>query len=146
MTLHRVEARLCIAATLALAAGVLVYLCARGSQPLPALLRLGTGSLPTFLHTSAFTLLSLAVVAPWPRLGLATCAAWFLLESAFEALQIPTLAGLMHLQAITASSPLWDSYLRGTFDPLDILAAAAGASLAGWIAVRTRALAPERAA
>jgi hypothetical protein len=144
MTLQSIEARLCLTAAVALAAGTLIYVYARGA-PLPtATLALWLGSLPTLLHTAAFTLLSLAVVAPWPRLLPAVCAAWLAIECAFEALQSPTIAGAMHLSTLASHSSLLHAYLHGTFDPLDLLAAGAGALLAGWIAVGTRTHRAER--
>jgi hypothetical protein len=132
--MQRLETRLCLAAAAALAAGAIFYVYARGSTaaaPLPAL---WTGSLPTLLHTAAFALLSLAVVAPWPRLATAVCSAWFVIESAFEILQIPAVGRLAGLSALEPGSSLLRAYLHGTFDPMDILAAGAGALLAGGIA------------
>jgi hypothetical protein len=63
----------------------------------------------------------------------------FVIESVFEALQIPMVAQLTHVSALAPGSLLLRAYLRGTFDPVDIAAAAAGALFAAWIAARTRA-------
>jgi len=136
--MQSLELRLCRYGLLALGAGSSIYLFARSAAlPSPAL-SLWMGSLPTLLHTAAFALLSLAVVAPWPRLAPAVCAAWILVESAFEALQLPAVAELTRASAIAPDSTLLRAYLHGTFDPLDIVAAALGALLAGWIAACSR--------
>src|SRR5215510_10130411 len=111
MTLQSIEARLCLMAAVALAAGALIYVYARGAPPPTATLALCLGSLPTLLHTAAFTLLSLAVVAPWPRLAPAVCAAWLAIECAFEALQSPAVANAMSLSTLAANSPLLHAYL-----------------------------------
>jgi hypothetical protein len=137
MTLQSIETRLCVIAAAALAAGTLVYVYARGAVPSTALLALCLGSLPSLLHTTAFTLFSLAVVAPWPRLVPAVCAMWLAIECAFEALQSPAIADAMHVSDLATRSSLLRVYLNGTFDPADLLAAVAGALLAGWIATRT---------
>jgi len=137
--MRNLELRLSLAGALALGAGALVYLCLRDHSPVASAFAVCMGSLPTLLHTAAFALLSLAVVAPWPRLAPAVCGAWFIIESAFEALQIPTVAQLTHVIELAPGSLLLRAYLRGTFDPADIAAAATGALLAAWIAARTRA-------
>ena len=137
MTLQNMEARLCLMAAVALAAGTLIYLYARATPVPTSTLALCLGSLPTLLHTAAFTILSLAVVAPWPRLVPVVCAAWLAIECAFEALQSPAIADAMNLSTLGAHSSLLRAYLHGTFDPVDPLAAGMGAVLAGCIAVST---------
>ena len=144
MTLQNTEARLCLMAAFALAMGTLVYVCARGAPPQSGMLAMWLGSLPTLLHTAGFTLFSLAVVAPWPRLLPAVCAGWLVIECAFETLQIPAIANAMHTSALASRSPLFHAYVNGTFDPMDLLAAVAGAVLAGTIAVVTRTRRAER--
>ena len=138
MTLHSVEARLCASGALALAAGVLYDAGARGAEPLTPALGAWGGSLPTLLHSAAFALLALAVSAPWPRLAPWVCSGWLALEAGFELLQRDGTARV--LEAALPSAPSWlRAYLDGTFDPLDVLAAAAGALLAFLIATCTMA-------
>jgi hypothetical protein len=129
MAINRSEAALCSGAALALVAGTALYLGARGAHPwLPALAP-WTGPLPTLLHTAAFVALTLAATRPWPRHALLAGAAWVLLEGGFEVLQIDPLARAMQAR-IGGDAPLLRAHLEGTFDPLDLLAALAGAALA----------------
>ena len=140
----RIEARLCAGALLVLAAGVGIYLLARGSHPLLPALAQWSGPVPTLLHTIAFVLLCLAVVAPWPRLVPAVCAGWFLLESAFEALQVDAVAQAPIMRSLADAAPLVRVYLSGSFDPLDVVAAAAGTLVAAALFARLRTLPPRR--
>ena len=136
MEFARIEARLCAGALLALTAGIGIYALARGAHPPLPGLEAWSGPLPTLLHTSAFTLLSLAVCAPWPRLAPVVCAGWVLLEAGLELVQLDTVAHAPALQSLARAEPVFRAYLNGRFDPLDIVAAAAGALLA--VAVFTR--------
>lgn len=131
MEFARMETRLCAGALLVLTAGVGVYALARGAHPLLPGAEAWSGPLPTLLHTAAFVLLSLAVCAPWPRLAPVVSAGWLLLEAAFEVLQLDAVAHAPALQALARAEPLVRAYLNGRFDPLDILAAACGALVAG---------------
>ncbi len=132
----------------ALCAGVLVYLMARTTSPpafiaalpwrdaftLPALSRgllalPWSGQLPSFFHAFAFTLASLAVVAPWRALYLPVCAGWLVLCIGGELLQGQTVKPLLDLATAqgTDSLPLlWQAHLSGVRDSADILASALG--------------------
>ena len=136
----RIEARLCAGALLALAAGVGVYLLARGQHPLLPVIAQWSGPVPTLLHTVGFVLLCLAVVAPWPKLAPAVCAGWLLLESASEALQIDAVAQSPILRSLADAAPVVRAYLSGSFDPLDVVAAAAGTLVAAAAFARLRTL------
>ncbi len=90
------------------------------------------GSLPAFVHSYAFILLTYWVVFP-DRTGLpAICLGWMALESLFEGAQSEPLAAWLatHTPAWFTGVPLlenWaDYFLHGTFDPFDLLAIAAG--------------------
>jgi hypothetical protein len=141
MVAHSIETRLCAGGVLALAAGVLFYACVRAAPPLtPAP---WGGSLPTFLHSVGFVLLALAVTAPWRRLAPWVCAGWLVVEAAFELLQVDAIAGAVRSAGLT-SGPNWlRAFFAGTFDPLDLCAAAAGVILAFLIATRTAARAQD---
>jgi hypothetical protein len=145
MILQDVEARLCAGSSLALAAGVLYYTSARGADPLVPVLGAWGGSLPTLLHGAAFTLLALAVSAPWPRLAVWICAGWLSVEVGFELLQADAVAHAIET-GLPFPAPAWlRTYLDGTFDPLDVLAALTGVLAAFGIATRTAAGAAEGA-
>ena len=141
MTLHSVEARLCAGGAVALAAGVLYYAGARGAEPLAPALGAWGGSLPTLLHSAAFALLALAVSAPWPRLAPWVCAGWLAVEAGFELLQLGAIARF--LEGVLTVPQWLRTYLDGTFDPLDVLAASAGVLFAFLIATRTGAAAED---
>lgn len=92
------------------------------------------GSMPTFLHVFAFALLTVAVSRPQSRTGcVAIASGWCVVNILFEAGQHPGLAPLIDdiLPASFGVVPMLDNFspffLNGTFDPLDILAAALGA-------------------
>ena len=143
MALHEVEARLCAGSALTLAAGVLYYTAARGADPLVPVLGAWGASWPTLLHSAAFTLLALAVSAPWPRLAAWVCTGWLSVEVGFELLQADAVA---HAIETGLPAPAWlRTYLDGTFDPLDVLAALTGVLAAFGIATRTAAGAAEAA-
>ena len=143
-------------ATISLAAGLLVYLVARPAGSVWFLsaahvdlavspdIRHAAGSLPTFTHTLAFSLLSAGVIASDRVRGAVICAAWFLIESAFEIGQRADVSPWL-----TARLPAWFSHVwllsnsttyfsRGTFDARDIIAAAAGAATACFIICHTQ--------
>lgn len=144
---RRPEVGMLLLATLLLAVGVLVYVLDRGgtvyflSAWTAALAEshvfgpLGN-HLPTFLHTLAFILITAAVLRPWPRLLPAICAAWFVIECLFEIGQSAPFDA-----RLAAAVPAWfekipvleittDYFIRGTYDPLDILSIGLGAVIA----------------
>jgi hypothetical protein len=127
--------------------GTLAYLTLRtgGTAAFPVGLGLGApafvaGSLPAFVHTFAFALLS-AVAIGLDRGTLAWSAgAWALFGGAFEALQhervaaalLPHPATLSHDGAIGAATALLARYAHlGVFDAVDLATTALGA-LAAW--------------
>lgn len=97
------------------------------AHALPALLCAG---LPTFVHALAMPLLTAALLQPRKRIGLgAICAAWCVVEIAFEAAQHPRIgpALLAHLlvgeHGHTGPAPLASFVRTGTFDAIDVAAA-----------------------
>jgi hypothetical protein len=143
----RPEIGVLLLAAILLAAGILVYVFERGgtvyllsswtSAPPPTkyLGRLGN-HLPTFLHTLAFILITAAILRPWPRLLLPTCATWLGIECLFELGQMAPFDG--HIAALL---PAWfkgvpvleiasDYFTRGTYDALDIVSITLGATVA----------------
>jgi hypothetical protein len=140
-----------------LATGLLVYLVARPSSsvwflpsalhldiPLSPVVRHASGSVPTFTHALAFSLLSAGVIASRRLGGAVICTAWFLLESAFEIGQRADISPWL-----TSRLPVWFDHIwllantsrffaRGTFDVSDLAAGAAGAALAFVIICRTQ--------
>ncbi len=147
---YRVAAREGVAAVLAglglLAIGVLVYVLDRLPESvyfLPVGWSLAEGDegwfgsvggqLPGFIHVYAFGLLTAAALTPTRRFALLSCAAWWAIDSLFEAGQHPAFS-----PAIAAALPRWFEgfpylentgpyFARGTFDPLDLAAIAVGA-------------------
>lgn len=112
----------------ALAAGALVYLLDRSADAAlfpPAILSLhdgraylapmAGGSLPSFLHSMAFALMTAALLGPGIRRSVLACAAWAAIDILFEISQHPLFAKSLGVG------------MAGTFDPLDISAALFGA-------------------
>jgi len=138
------EVRLFWLATLFLTVGIIVYAVDRGGAAyfLPDWLATNgeisifgaVGErLPTFVHTLAFILITVAVLRPWPKRVPAICAAWFALECMFEIGQHEALG-----QRIADAIPGWVDgipmleatpiyFASGTFDWLDILSIGLGA-------------------
>ena len=80
------------------------------------------GSIPSFAHAAAFTLLTAAWLERRTSYVLAAATGWFAINAAFEILQLvpdPISAELPRALANFAAA--------GTFDPRDIASAAAGA-------------------
>ena len=145
------EVRLFWLATLALIVGLAVYAVDRGGDVYfwPARLTIDAQlsvfgpigkHLPTFLHTVAFVLSTVAILWPWPRSLPAVCIAWMAIESAFELGQLQPLG-----ERIAAALPAWIDgiplleaapiyFASGTFDVLDILSIGLGAVTACLIA------------
>ena len=136
---------LVMAALAALSIGLAIYMLDR--QPL-TVHRLGEGlmpggsvngvfgplgsNLPSFLHVYAFTLLSVAVAAQTHRQVVVIGMAWLLIDGIFEFAQIDRVA-----RFLVAETPAWfsngpgfgsiaDYFLKGVFDPADVLFIAAG--------------------
>ena len=128
---------------LLLGIGLLVYLADRPpghAQLLPAWPLPGGGTwfgslgswLPSFVHPFAFSLLTVAVLAPSPRPRLGVCAAWGALNAAFELGQLPQaaawLGAALHESALPSAlaDPLADYFRRGRFDVADLAALTLG--------------------
>ena len=141
---------------LALTAGVLVYLTDRQAShaPLmPAVTALSGrhlfgalgGWLPSFVHPLSFSLFSAALLAPGRRREYGACAFWFAVNAAFEIGQHPQvnrpLADALQdvLGQGSFARALQSYFLRGTFDPGDLIAAAFGSAVAAWLLRRLRA-------
>lgn len=88
--------------------------------------------LPSFLHALAFSLLTASLWRAGSRAAYAACAAWALVDLAFEAgqhaqLKAPLAVALRHSAApAELTEPLAGYLLRGTFDVADIAAVLAG--------------------
>lgn len=141
----------------ALALGLLVYLLARppgSAYLLPAWLGLPGAlppaaaafgrQLPGFVHTLAFGLLTYACLAPTRRAALASAGVWLAVNTLFEIGQVPEAA-----RWIAAHAPAWFGsvpvlanvpayFLAGRFDWLDLVAIAAGAVSAVFVAGLSR--------
>jgi hypothetical protein len=89
--------------------------------------------LPAFLHVYAFILFTAAVVVPRGRGVAAVCTAWFAVDTLFECGQhpaiAPDLAALIPrwFQGIPVLENTANYFVRGVFDPIDILFIALGA-------------------
>lgn len=131
------------AASLALALGGLVYLADRkacvavpicsalgGVQPLFGAVG---GSLPSFVHVFAFSLLTAAALPNRRRPWYSACAAWAVVNALFELGQHESLRGplVSALHSLWGPSsivkPVADYFTLGTFDPMDLLAVGLGA-------------------
>lgn len=105
------------------------------------LVRALPGWLPSFAHTFAFALLTMAVLRPGSIPRCSACLAWGLLEMLFEVCQHSTLGhGLTaRLRDLSVEWParvqLLGYFAHGTFDPADLAACAAGAWAAGAVDV-----------
>lgn len=149
----RADALLALIALAALAMGVLVYVLDRPAGTayfLPQVLffanghhswfRALGGRLPELAHVYAFILLTVAV-SPWPGRVLPLCVFWWALATLAELGQHPALA-----PELAALVPHWfqqvpvldntaNYFVRGTFDPWDLVAIALG-SVSAYVTVR----------
>ena len=140
-----------VAASLALLLGGLVYALDRGGLPQARWATLAGwvvapwfgavgGWLPSFVHPFAFSLFTAALRAPGARPAYLACAAWGLVNVAFELGQHPRVGPALaaHLQAAFGPTgvgrALADYFTLGRFDPADLAAATAGAlAAAAWL-------------
>jgi hypothetical protein len=140
----------------ALGLGVLVYVVDRppGATALPESITLfqptvrffGTvgQSLPAFVHVFAFSVLTMALLGSRHRVAIAVCTGWFLVDTAFELGQHPTInAELAKLipswfEAIPILDRTDQLFRYGAFDPLDLLSIALGAFAAYVVTQRTQ--------
>ena len=138
-----------------LALGMLVYLTDRPTSHTLLLPNFGLqaehrwfgvvgGWLPSFVHPLAFSLFSASLLAPTPRWEYGACAFWFAVNAAFEVGQHPQIRGPLAdaLRHGVGQGPIARAvenyFLRGTFDRVDLVAAALGAALAAAILHRLR--------
>ena len=144
----REPALLAAIATLALAAGCLVYLTDRGLVPTASMSliaalagSIGFGALglwlPSFVHAFSFSLFSAAALPSCARPRYGACLVWAVVNVAFEVGQHPSLStGLAalvqdRLGTMPPAPMLALYFVHGTFDWSDIAAALLGALAAG---------------
>jgi hypothetical protein len=141
---------------LLLALGVATYAYARSAPawfvpaelhvPLVTAPGVVAGSLPAFLHTAAFSLLTASALGASRARVVGACAAWAAINVAFEAGQHAAVGAWLgpHLPPWLDGVPLLERvrgyWLAGTFDPYDVAAAVAGsfAAMATAFALRRR--------
>lgn len=98
--------------------------------------------LPAFIHVFAFSMMSAALIAATHKRMFAVCTGWFLINFVFEMGQKYKAAAAGLVPDIFRFLPFFENtrsyFLSGTFDWLDILAAAAGAGAAylTWLATK----------
>ena len=99
------------------------------------------GSLPAFLHVFAFSLLTAGVLACRRPGCLAVCLAWLAVNAAFEWGQKYGVFASGLVPRFFEGIPFLENtrryFLRGTFDVMDLAAAAAGAAAAYGVLVLT---------
>ena len=101
-------------------------------------------SFPTFAHVFAFSLLTVALIAPARRVCAVVCLGWFLVDAAFEVGQHPSVAqwvaGLIPpwFQHIPILEKTEGYFVHGTFDPVDMLSIAVGAMVAYLVIQKTQ--------
>lgn len=149
------DAILALIAAAALGSGIVVYALDREVPAyfLPAAWHLARsggswlgavgGVLPAFVHAYTFVVLTVAVV-PSPKRALSICGFWLTVDSLFELGQHPAIApytaaaippSFHHLPVLEAARSY---FLRGTFDPWDLIAIAAGITGAYLTVTRVR--------
>lgn len=93
-----------------------------------------SGVLPDFAHACSFSLLTAGVMGRKPGMAIPVCLFWFFTETLFELGQkFPDRAMALIPDSLFNVPPVrWASvyFTQGTFDPLDILAFAAGSASA----------------
>lgn len=134
--------------SVALSAGVLVYLADRIASHaalIPSIAMLGGRHLfgtlgqwlPSFVHPLAFSLFTAAVLKPGVAAACGACTFWALVDVAFEVAQHPALTAswtaALHggVGEWVIARSTFNYFLQGTFDPYDICAAMLGALAAG---------------
>lgn len=141
-----IDLRPIVAGTAALILGVLVYLTVRNPDALLLFQGMGLdtfryeptglffvpfwGVLPDFLHAFAFALITAGALGRNPSTHAPVCLFWFVINTVFELGQkFPGQAMALIPDAWMSATPIqWASVYvnKGTFDPFDILAFAAG--------------------
>lgn len=111
---------------------------------LPAALSRLAGSIPTFAHTAALSLLTASIIGSSPGRAVAACAAWTMTNLLFELGQHASVRVWL-----VARLPRWfdhtwlldqtrSYFLNGSFDYQDIFAAVLGGAVALLVISRTR--------
>lgn len=101
-------------------------------------------SFPAFAHVFAFSLLTMALIGGGRGRAIGACTGWFLVDTAFELGQHPTIAPKLTqlipswFEAIPILSRTNHFFLYGTFDPLDLFSIALGALAAYAVLQRMR--------
>lgn len=138
-----------LAGLLALAAGTLVYVVDRPSEAtaflgainlsamLPPLYGPLGASLPTFAHALAFSLLTAACLGGQRLAGLAGCCAWLVIDTGFELGQLPAIAAHIPATVPAGFAPVRDYFVRGTFDPADLISIFIGTCVAAGVITLT---------
>jgi hypothetical protein len=141
-----------LAGLLLLLFGLLFYLSVRASGAIygwPALARptlgmsgnwLGwTGSLPSFLHVIAMTLMTYAVLGVGKSRALLAASSWVIVDSLFEIAQHHALSSRLitwipdWFQTIPLLDNLRPHLQHGTFDPIDLVAIVCGGMFAWYV-------------
>ena len=95
---------------------------------------------PSFVHVLSFSLMTAGILACGKTGGLAVCLGWFTIDGLFELGQRYGSSAAAYVPGWFKGIPFLENtanYFRlGTFDPLDIVAAAAGA-LAAYLVILT---------
>lgn len=100
-----------------------------------------TGSLPSFLHVIAMTLMTYAVLGVGKSRVLLATSSWIIVDSLFEIAQYHALSSRLILwipdwfQTIPVLDNLRPHLQRGTFDPIDLLAIVCG-GVSAWYVIK----------
>jgi hypothetical protein len=101
-----------------------------------------SGSLPSFLHVFAFSLLIGGILACGKRGYLIICCAWFFTNVLFELGQRYPISACEVIpkwfEEICILQSVRNYFLNGTFDFFDLFASSVGAAAAYWVLVKTR--------
>ena len=90
--------------------------------------------LPSFIHVFSFSLMTAGLICSRQRGYLISCSGWFLIDSSFELGQRfgEFSAGILPswLEGIPVLESTKNYFLQGTFDPIDLVGTALGATTA----------------
>jgi len=152
---QRAVVRLVLIASLSMVAGLFIYAADRapGSVYLfPDALSLNSGEglifgalgayLPTFIHVYTFTLLTYACLSCDRAAVITTCGFWFIIDSLLELCQQEVVAtGIITIvpqwfDSIPVLENVSPYFVKGTFDPVDLLSIAVG-SITAYFTINT---------